>query len=174
MSGQILIHAGHTCRLLRNICSSERRGGFSGVLGELSSTSSKSDCCRNNMSLTIQTKHMCLLWHLVYKDTSVFLSDPHSWSDFSLSARCLKGHLSKLTVLQLLRIHYATISKSHKPAADNLGQTLSFVIFLHCVSHQTWKSSVKLELPRLSTHLTNKCLSPLNWTFFLVVCHCDY
>ena len=67
MSDQILIHAGHTSRLLRIICSSERRGGFSGVLGGLSTTSSTSDCCRNKISLIMQTNHTHLLWHFVYK-----------------------------------------------------------------------------------------------------------
>ena len=86
MSGQILIHAGHTSRLLRIIWSSERRGRFSGVLRGLSSTSSTSDCCREKISLLIQTNHTHLLWHFYTKDTSAFVSDPHSRSDFSISA----------------------------------------------------------------------------------------
>ena len=126
MSGQILIHAGHTCRLLRNICSSERRGGFSGVLGELSSTSSTSDCCRNNMSLIIQRKHThvpSLAFGIQKTPLPSYLT--HTRGQISLFPPAVsKVHLSKLTVLQLLRIHYAPTSTSHKPAADNLGQTL--------------------------------------------------
>ena len=150
MSGQILFHAGRTSRILRIICSSDRRGVFR-RFSENPFTFSTSDCCQRKVSLTIQTKHTHLLWHLLYNRHLCLPIGP------TLEVRFVSFRpLSQRFIFQsvLCFSYFGSIMPRHRHRTYQLWinwGTLSHLSFIHCVLHYTWKLSVKSKLPRLST-----------------------